>query len=372
MIKFWKGVLKWVFALVLSISLLITGFVYWAPQFGAAPEGKFLTALRASRHYKNGEFVNTIPTTVGSFMGMLKTIPDFINAEAGSPKTPIPTDFQKNSSSRTDSIAIAHWYGHSSFALEMDGKRILIEPVFGSAPSPIPFMDSRFMIEQPIPKNATNNTDIVIISHDHYDHLDYPTVLNLAQTEARFYTPLGVGSHLRHWGIPEDRIVELDWWEQTEFASLKLTACPSRHFSGRAITDRNATQWASWIIEGVNQRVFFSGDGGYGPHFKEIGDRFGPFDLAMMECGQYNDAWKSIHMSPEETVKAGIDVRGKYIMPIHWGAFQLSVHSWTDPIERFVAEAKRLDIPYIHPMIGSPIRIGEDSEKHQWWVLNQN
>ncbi len=366
--NFWIGLFKWVIGVVLCAALLISGFVYWAPQFGSSPQGEFLSRISASIHYKDGEFVNLIPTTVGSFSDMLKTIPDFINAEDGSPKTPLPTAFNGERLAHSDSVALAMWYGHSSFALKIDGKRILIDPVFGPAPSPIPFMDSRFLNEQPIPDDATAHTDVVVISHDHYDHLDYPTILRLAKGNAIFYTPLGVGAHLRHWGIPQTRIVELDWWGQAEFGSLRLTACPSLHFSGRAITDRNATQWASWVIEGAHQNIYFSGDGGYGPHFKQIGERFGPFDLALMECGQYNDAWKTIHMNPEETVQAGIDARGKTIMPIHWGAFQLSVHSWKEPIERFVKAAKRSNVPYIHPIIGESIPVGFAPKKEEWWV----
>ena len=226
----------------------------------------------------------------------------------------------------------------------------------------------RFAYDKPIPLDKIDDIDVVVISHDHYDHLDYPTILMLKDKAHLFITPKGVGSHLRYWGVSPDKVRELDWWEQTTFKEIEFVACPARHFSGRGLTDRNATQWASWAILGKHQRLYFSGDGGYGPHFKTIGEKYGPFDLAMLECGQYNTAWADIHMMPEESVQAGIDVKGKLLMPIHWGAFRLAVHEWTDPIDRFKSTCQQENIDYIHPIIGERVVLGQAYQNTEWWT----
>ena len=176
---------------------------------------------------------------------------------------------------------------------------------------------------------------------------------------SKFYAPLGVGLHLREWGVHPAQIVELDWWEEATHEDLVFKCAPAQHFSGRGLSDRGATLWGSWVIQSPTENIFFSGDSGYGPHFKEIGDTYGPFDFAMMECGQYNEMWKEIHMMPEETAQAGIDIKAKFIMPIHWGAFKLAMHSWTDPIERVIKKAQSLDLPVIAPKIGEPIYLEE-------------
>lgn len=179
--------------------------------------------------------------------------------------------------------------------------------------------------------------------------------------------PLGVGAHFRKWGVQDKHIHELDWWDDIVLDSLRFTCAPARHFSGRGFGDRAATLWASWIIESPDKKIYFSGDSGYGPHFKEIGERFGGFDFAMMECGQYNEKWHAIHMMPEETVQAAIDVRAEMTMPIHWAAFTLSLHSWTDPVERALKKADELNVPFCTPQIGEPVIIGHHHPASKWW-----
>jgi L-ascorbate metabolism protein UlaG (beta-lactamase superfamily) len=183
-----------------------------------------------------------------------------------------------------------------------------------------------------------------------------------------FYVPLGVENHLISWGVPERSISVLDWWEETKTMGIELICAPARHFSGRGLTDRASTLWCSWIIKGKNSKIYFSGDSGYGPHFKEIGTKYGPFDIALMECGQYNQQWEAIHMMPEQTAQAGIEVRADLIMPIHWGAFTLALHSWTDPVERLLEKAKELNIPVATPVVGEPIFVGDTSYPiSAWW-----
>lgn len=342
-------------------------FVNSAPQFGQAPEGDDLERIKQSPHYRNNGFVNLIPTGLGPFSEMMKTLPEMLSG-GGEPGSPLPTSFGSSDEQAADSLCFVTWYGHSSFLIELDGQRILIDPMLTEYPSPVAFGSKRFAYTEAIPIELLKDIDAMIISHDHYDHLDYKTVLTLAGEVKHFYTALGVGSHLKHWGIPAEQITELDWWQGAQAGNLQLVACPSRHFSGRGITDRWKTQWASWVIKGSRQNLYFSGDGGYGPHFAEIGARFGPFDFAMMECGQYFRVWKNIHLMPEESVKAGKEVNAALLMPIHWGSFKLAPHHWKDPIERFKAECLRLNMPYVHPLIGERFCLGRDYPQTEWWM----
>ncbi len=356
-----------VIVLVGLLALAVFIFVNTSPQFGQPPEGADLERIRQSPHYNSDGFVNLIETSLGPFSEMMKSIPEMLFGPAGEPDSALPVRFGESPSSAIDSLCYITWYGHSAFLIEMDGQRILIDPMLGETPAPLPFGSDRFKYERPIPIEELTNIDIVILSHDHYDHLDYPTILAIKEEVEHFYTALGVGSHLKSWGVPAEQITELDWWQSADADGIALVACPSRHFSGRGLTDRWKTQWASWVVKGAYQNLYFSGDGGYGPHFAEIGEQHGPFDLAMMECGQYFHAWKQIHMMPEESVRAGLELGGELLMPIHWGAFKLAPHDWKDPILRFTAEAERLQVPVVHPYIGERFCLGLDFPRSAWW-----
>jgi L-ascorbate metabolism protein UlaG (beta-lactamase superfamily) len=267
-----------------------------------------------------------------------------------------------------DSTLKITWFGHSAILLQIDGKNILIDPMLGNAAAPVPFMTKRFPYVQSLDLDVLPEIDAIIISHDHYDHLDYQTILVLKEKVKHFYTPLGVGSHLRSWGVDASKITELDWWQSTDFEGLRFVATPARHFSGRSISDRNKTQWSSWVIVGAKEKIYFSGDSGYGPHFREIGTKYGPFDFAMLECGQYNERWEAIHMLPEQTVQAALDLKCKRMMPIHWGAFNLSLHSWTDPVERVTEAAAKHNLDVIVPVIGRRFSPAEDKfDTSYWW-----
>lgn len=261
------------------------------------------------------------------------------------------------------------WFGHSAFLLQMDGKNILLDPMFGEVPAPAPFLGKkRFSAQLPIIVEKLPVIDVVIFSHDHYDHLDYGSVLALKDKVKQFITPLGVGSHLEKWGVPSNHIQELDWWQETNVEDITFACTPAQHFSGRGLTDRGSTLWSSWVIKASDENLFFSGDSGYGDHFKDIGNAYGPFDFAMLECGQYNELWHAIHMMPEETAQAGIDLKAKKAMPIHWGAFKLAMHPWTEPVERVSAKAKELQLPLVTPKIGVPIVLGnEEQSSSKWW-----
>lgn len=357
-------------AVLVTIVVVIVGvliFVNTAPQFGQPPNGEAKERLKESPHYENGKFVNLIETKMGSFGEMMGTLPEFIFGENQSPDDTLPTRYGESNGDVVDSLCYITWYGHSAFLFEMNGKRILIDPMLGETAAPTSFGSSRFPNQQAVPLEDIREIDLIILSHDHYDHLDYHSIMHLKDHVGHFYTALGVGSHLKKWGIPDSRITELDWWQTTTHDGVDLVACPARHFSGRAIFDRNATQWASWVINSEGYKIYFSGDGGYGPHFKEIGEKYGPFDFAMLECGQYNKAWHDIHMFPEESVDAGLDLKARLSMPIHWGAFNLSIHKWTDPIKRFKDAADSSGLPVVHPYIGERFRLGVDFPNDQWW-----
>jgi L-ascorbate metabolism protein UlaG (beta-lactamase superfamily) len=241
--------------------------------------------------------------------------------------------------------------------------------MLGPVPAPHPWLGSkRFNDTLPLAIERIPQLDAVIISHDHYDHLDFGSITKLKDRVNHFYVPLGIAAHLVSWGVSEEKITEMDWWESTNFDGIELVAAPSRHFSGRGVTDRFKTQWSSWVIKGKNDAVYFSGDSGYDTHFKTIGDKYGPFDIAIMECGQYDQQWPLIHMMPEETVQATIDVRGSLLLPIHWGAFKLGLHSWTDPAKRVSKAASEKQVNLTTPIIGETIVLGTKAPSSEWWV----
>ncbi len=300
----------------------------------------------------------------------LKLLPEMMDSEGREPQKLLPTRFGEGNQVTSDSMVYATWYGHSAILLEIEGKRLLLDPMLGPASAPVPFFTKRFPYEQPIDLNQITDIDAVLISHDHYDHLDYVTISKIHDRVGHFFTALGVGGHLKKWGVPEEKITEFDWWDESEFENLQLVCTPSRHFSGRGFSDRNKTQWASWVVIGKQKRVYFSGDSGYGPHFKDIGRLYGPFDFAMLECGQYNEKWAAIHMMPEQTVQASLDLSAASMMPIHWGGFNLALHDWQDPIRRSTKAAESLGVNIIHPYIGQRFEIGEAPNVRWWEDLN--
>ncbi|MGV9012865.1 MAG: MBL fold metallo-hydrolase [Flavobacteriales bacterium] len=332
------------------------------------------TKYASSPNFENGKFKNILRTSMSmSAKDMMKTIAGFISGGEGlAPKEKIHVR-------HPDPAAIASpngstrlvWFGHSAFLLQIDGKNLLIDPMFGSTPAPYPWMGrSRFTDGLPIAIDDLPQIDAILLSHDHYDHLDHASILALKAKIKKFFVPLGVGMHLRAWGVEASRIHELDWWQEAGLAHLHLALTPARHFSGRGLTDRFSTLWGGWVIQGKRDNIYFSADSGYGPHFAEIGAKYGPFDLAMIECGQYNEKWANIHMMPEESAQAALDVRAKVMMPIHWASFVLAMHTWTHPVERVTKRAEELGMPIITPRIGDVIALDALDVFHErWWQL---
>ncbi|MGB2920680.1 MAG: MBL fold metallo-hydrolase, partial [Mycobacterium sp.] len=268
------------------------------------------------------------------------------------------------------SHAAASWYGHSSVLIEIDGYRVLADPIWSQRCSPSRAVGPQRMHDVPLLLEALPAVDAVVISHDHYDHLDIDTIVALARTQrAPFVVPLGIGAHLRKWGIPEGRIVELDWYESHRIGELTLVCTPARHFSGRLLA-RDTTLWASWVVAGPTHRAFFGGDTGYTKSFTEIGAEHGPFDLTLLPIGAYHPAFADIHMNPEDAVRAHrdlTDVDAGLMVPIHWATFRLAPHPWAEPAERLVSAADAERVRIVVPIPGA--RVDSESTYDPWWRM---
>ncbi|TDS13663.1 L-ascorbate metabolism protein UlaG (beta-lactamase superfamily) [Maribacter caenipelagi] len=356
---------------LLAIFVLALTNLY--PSFGGNSSESQKLTYEQSQQFREGKFrnVEAVPKDL-ELSGKLGLAYKFFTTKVpnGRPKADlIPQKIDSIHLADYDGVARMIWFGHSSFLLQIDGKNILIDPMFGAVAAPHPLLgEKRFNKEFPISIDKLPQIDAVIFSHDHYDHLDYESVLKIKDKTNHFYTPLGVGNHLTKWGVSDANITEMDWWQETQFGSLKFVCTPAQHFSGRGLNNAQSTLWSSWVITSENENIFFSGDSGYASHFTEIGEKYGPFDLALMECGQYNEMWSDIHMMPEETAQAGIDVKAKKIMPIHWAGFKLALHEWTDPIKRVEAKAVELNIEVISPQIGQEIIVKDSVNNYSdWW-----
>ena len=341
-----------------------------APSIGRLPSGERLERISASPHYWDGRFHSPEPTTIFtrqedenfSMLGFLLG-----KGEGRYPEKPlplVPTDLKALSPDRDAAV----WLGHSSIYLQLDGKRILMDPVFEKNAGPFG-TNKAFPGDWPWSADGIPDIDCLIISHDHWDHLEYPAMKALKDRVKAVVCPLGVGSHLEYWGIDPAIIHEGDWDDCVALGNgLSVRLLPARHSSGRWIR-RDKTFWASFLIESPSRRVFYSGDGGYGKHFAEIGEKHGGMDLALMECGQYNLAWHAIHMLPEETLKAAGDIRAKHVVPVHSGRFSISPHAWSEPYERLAAGYAGQDFKLLTPRIGEPVYLDElgDAAFTPWW-----
>ena len=370
-VKILKRIMIGILSIVGVVTLVGVAFVNVSPQFGAGAKELSLERVRKSPNFLNGAFKNTEKTLQNTGFKW-STIPKFFTD--GNNKTPsVELPMEKLTKSYFDSEPQQPritWFGHSAAFVELEGLNIFIDPMLGDVPAPHPLLGSkRFQKELPISIDSLPNIDVVLISHDHYDHLDYGSIVKLKDKVSQFYVPLGIKAHLTSWGIDATKIIEFDWWENINYKGIEFVSTPARHFSGRGIINRNSTLWCSWVLKSENSSIFFSGDSGYGKHFKEIGSTYGPFDFAMLECGQYNEQWSQIHMTPEETIQASIDVKSSLTMPIHWGSFKLALHSWDDPILRVTAKATELNVKITTPKVGESIVInGNEFPSEKWWV----
>ena len=343
--------------ILLAIIFISIFYVKLAPQFGSKSKGESLSRIMNSPNFRDGKFQNLVPTTLAApNSSMMKNGMKFIKGVPGQyPDKAIETvKFDKNAFVKPSEKIKISWFGHSSLIMNVEGKIILTDPVFSEKASPVSlFGVKRFEYTNQYGVGDMPEIDLLLISHDHYDHLDYKTIKQLHPKVKKIYTPLGVAAHLIRWGVPIHKITELDWGEAiNEIYKLRVFATPARHFSGRAGVDKDSTLWCSYVIKTEKGNIFFCGDSGYGDHFKQIGKEHGPFEITFMECGQYNEGWPFIHMNPEESVKAHMDLKGKKMLPIHWGKFKLSLHSWTEPIEWAKKEATKLNVQLLNFLPG--------------------
>ncbi|OEV06890.1 MBL fold metallo-hydrolase, partial [Streptomyces nanshensis] len=332
-------------------------FGFRPASFGAEPSGERLARIERSPHYDKeaGAFRNPLPAgrtprAVRSRREMVKAL---LSREGRSPGGPVPVVRPELSSPPASGLRLT-WLGHATVLAEIDGRRVLFDPVWGERCSPFSFIGPRRLHAAPLPLAALGKLDAVVVSHDHYDHLDLPTVRELAESDVPFAVPLGVGAHLERWGVPPERFHELDWHESAEIAGLRLTATPARHFCGRGLRNPQRTLWASWTVTGPEHRVFHSGDTGYFPGFAEIGAAHGPFDATMIQVGAYSEFWPDIHMTPEDGLRAHLDLTGTAgaMLPIHWGTFNLAPHPWAEPGERVLAAAADVGVRAALPVPG--------------------
>jgi L-ascorbate metabolism protein UlaG (beta-lactamase superfamily) len=262
------------------------------------------------------------------------------------------------------------WLGHSTLLVAIGGQRILIDPVWSERASPFSWAGPSRFHAPPLALADLPTLDAVVISHDHYDHLDHRTIQALSERVPRFNVPLGVGAHLEEWGVDPARIIELDWWQETALGDLTITATPARHFSGRTVTrrDEDATLWAGWVFAGATHRVYYSGDTSLFPELVEIGERLGPFDLTLIESGAYDAMWADVHLGPEQAVLAHRMLGGKLMIPVHWGLFDLALHGWTEPVERVIAAAEAAGVAVATPRPGASIDVdGATLRATRWW-----
>jgi L-ascorbate metabolism protein UlaG (beta-lactamase superfamily) len=333
---------------------------------GAAPKGDRAERVRNSPQFRDGAFRNTKPSQVMPEGSQGEVARKFLfGREHRKPHGKIPIQVPPAEPAR-DGLHVT-WYGHASALVEIEGSRVLFDPVWSDRCSPSPRVGPRRLHPVPLPLHDLPKVDAIVISHDHYDHLDMPTVRTLVRTQtAPFLVPLGVGAHLERWRVPPGRIIELDWEQSAEVAGVQLTATAAQHFSGRGFA-RDGTLWASWVITGLTRRVFYTGDSGYFDGYADIGAKHGPFDVSLVQIGAYDALWPDIHMTPEEGVATHLDLNAGLLIPVHWATFNLALHSWTDPVDRLWREAKAQGVSLAVPKPGERVDIDDPPIVDGWW-----
>lgn len=339
--------------------------------FGGAPDEAQLARAGAWPQFKDGQFVNLEPTSLmieGSTLGSMSEF--LFGKEMRAPICPLPmaTDTARRLADPPATGLRVTWLGHSTTLIEVDGSVVLTDPMWSEHSSPSAWVGPRRFHPPPLALEALPHLDAVVISHEHYDHLDMASIRFLAQRGVELHVPLFIGAHLRAWGVPERQIVEHVWWESASLPSgLRLVSTPARHFNGRGAPGRPGALWTSWALVGSSHRVYFSGDTGLTESFKEIARREGPFDVAMLEIGQYHPSWGDIHLGPVGALDAFRMLEAKTLLPIHWSTFQLGYHAWSDPAEVLVVEAEKRGAPVLTPLLGEPIEPGAPPVMRAWW-----
>lgn len=357
-----------IFLVILAVIIVVYVFLK-QPNFGKRPAGERLEKIKNSPNYKNGVFQNLNDTPAitdgANYFTVIKKF-FFGKSNRSKPATALPSQ-KTNLLNLPPDENVLIWFGHSSYFMQVDGKTFLVDPVFSGSASPLRFTTTSFKGSDVYTTDDFPVIDYLFITHDHWDHLDYETVLRLKPNIKKIITGLGTGEHLEYWGFDKNIIIEKDWNETILLGNgFTVNTTSARHFSGRGIK-RNSAIWMSFVLTTPTQKIFIGGDSGYDTHFKIIGDMFGPFDLAILECGQYNRYWKYIHMMPEEVVQAGIDLKTSTLLPVHWAKFSLSLHAWDEPVIRVMAEATKKNMAIITPMIGETVHLQSPATSTKWW-----
>jgi L-ascorbate metabolism protein UlaG (beta-lactamase superfamily) len=364
----WKKVRRWIGRVTLVVCALVSAAIAFTLvdgwyAFGTSADGARLARMERSPEWGDGVFVNPQPL-YNDWAGMFRLA--WSASDHRVPTSSIDVETPALAAPPRTGLRVT-WLGHSTLLIEIDGATILTDPVWGARSGPVDWAGPSRWYPPPIALEDLPPIDAVLISHDHYDHLDYPTIVAMREWDAPFIVPLGVGAHLAYWGIPESRIVEVDWWDETNVGALRVVCTPARHASGRTLIDNDSTLWASYALIGAQHRAYFSGDTGLFPALREIGERLGPFDVTMIEAGAYGSAWPDWHLGPEQAVTAHTMVRGRVMLPIHWGLFDLAYHGWTEPMERVLAAAEPAGVTVLAPRPGQSVEPLARPALERWW-----
>jgi L-ascorbate metabolism protein UlaG (beta-lactamase superfamily) len=360
----WLRVVLGVLGVIALLVVVVVADVWSA--LGTRPDAEKLGRLAKQSRFSDGRFHDTIPRVEPDIWAATRRW--IAGTEHSQPSSALPTLMRSRAEFVTPSASGLRitWFGHSSLLLELEGRRVLIDPVWGERCSPSSFTGPKRFHPVPLPLEALPPLDAVVISHDHYDHLDYPTGMALTARNVPFVVPLGVGAHLEYWGIDPKLVRELDWWGETEVAGLKLVATPARHFSGRGLGN-DRTLWPGGAVLGAQTRAYYSGDTAMLEGFAEIGKRLGLFDATMIEVGAYDALWADVHLGPEQAVEAHRQVRGGVLFPVHWGTFDLALHTWVEPGERVLEAARRAEVRVVLPKPGQSIDPLAPPQAERWW-----
>jgi len=370
--KTWKLFAKLLVVLALLVLVLMAAIwgVLRLPAFGGTWEGARLARMQQSPQFHNGRFENTPPYV--SNMSLQRELHDFLGDEVREPTFEVPVvNMSADDLARPVAAGLRSWWlGHASVLVELDGVRILTDPVLSQRASPFQFIGPARLHPAPLPLAQWKNIDAVVISHDHFDHLDMDTITHLARGGTQFYVGLGIGAHLERWQVPTNQIHEMDWWEHAELKGVTIHCTPARHYSGRTSMN-NSTLWASWMIRGPQHALYYSGDTGYADHFKAIRARLGAPNLALIKVGAYGDTWMDIHMNPESAVQAHQELGATTLLPVHWATFNLAYHDWAAPVVRTLAAAQAQGVQVVTPRVGEKFVWGQPFENQPWFQAPQ-
>ena len=338
-------------------------------SIGKSATGARLEAMKASPNWRDGRFVNSLASgQAGFFESLGKWMRGADNTVPNSP-LPVMERVASDFDISPESGLRITWLGHSTLFIEIEGHRLLVDPVWSERPSPFSWIGPKRFHKTPLTIDELPAIDAVVISHDHFDHLDQHAIQALGERAPLYIAPLGVGAHLEYWGVPPERIVERDWWEEVRLGDLTLTATPARHFSGRSLVmaDKNKTLWSGWVIAGRKHRIYYSGDTGMFPDFADIGERLGPFDAVLIEIGAYDQLWADLHIGPEQAIQARLALGSGLFIPVHWGTFDLAMHAWTEPVERVLVAGEKAGVRVAVLQPGESIEPATPPKVTRWW-----